>query len=84
MEKCDCHLKHVKALSDIEKDIDKNRDDHKEIWIDIKSKVPNKLFYLFIVIFVGSLGLNMAIYDTVKSVDKKVAVIETRIDSITK
>lgn len=62
-DQCSCHLKHQRVLDQHDKDLesikvdrekrrkdweDKTESHHKDMWEDIKAKVPNKLFYLFI------------------------------------
>ncbi len=67
IEPCLCHKKHERVLhdhdedikilkQDHEKDMEQNHGDHTLMWEDIKEKVPNRLFYLFVTIVVGGLA----------------------------
>jgi hypothetical protein len=61
---CDCHSKHQRILDDHDREIasikSSREDQHRDMWTDIKSKVPNKLFYLFISVFSGLFILGIA------------------------
>ena len=65
-DQCSCHLKHQRVLDQHDKDLEsikvdreKRRKDwedrmdvhHRDMWTDIKAKVPNKLFYTFISVY---------------------------------
>lgn len=60
IERCVCHLKHEAKLTDHDKRLDKLEDatkaDHRDMWEDIKAKVPLKLFYTFLGIVIMALG----------------------------
>jgi hypothetical protein len=52
------------------------------MWNAIKDKVPIKYFILLVTFVVGGLGFQLLIYDSIKAVDKKIAVIEYSIQQI--
>lgn len=83
LEKCVCHVRHEAMLKDHEDDIKelKDEDKHAPMWEDIKNKVPNRLFYLFVGIVIVGLAF---VYDKVHSVDKAIAVISTEVKRIDK
>lgn len=80
---CLHHFEHAAALNDLKGSIEKNREDHKEMWIDIKNKVSMKVFLTILIIIVGFFGSTLAfqliIYDSIKAVDKQVAVVQEQI-----
>jgi len=88
-EHCDCHIKHDKILQDHDtelKDLRKERREreersarqHEGLWEGVKSKTEKKLFYIFVLIVVGILGVtyqgihNLAL--DLKDVEKQVAI----------
>jgi hypothetical protein len=88
-EHCDCHIKHDKILQDHDtelKDLRKERREreersarqHEGLWDGVKSKTEKKLFYIFVLIVVGILGVtyqgihNLAL--DLKDVEKQVAI----------
>ena len=85
---CACHVKHVKQLTDHEKDIEimqaDSKKDHREIWTDIKAKVPNHLFYLFISVFsvlyiVGIIAVYTGMHKIDKSLSTQIGGINTEV-----
>lgn len=68
-------------LDQHEKRLDKTDD-------EIKTKVSIKLYlglvFALLTIFGGNLGFQLLIYDSIKAVDKKIAVVETQVISIEK
>lgn len=85
---CDCHLKHVKSIEDIEKDMEscsKNvRASHQEMWAAIKAKMPTNWLLILIPVIMAWVGFQLAIYDSVKNVETKVAVIQSEINTYIK
>ena len=77
VKKCLYHTAHQQKLHDHEKDIANNKIDHKNMWDGIKDKVPNKLFYIFVAIVIGGLGV---VYNGIHNVDKNLAIISTKVD----
>lgn len=57
------------------------RSDRDQIWTAIKDKVPIRYFILLTMFVVGGLGFQLLIYDSIKAVDKKIAVIEYAISA---
>lgn len=49
------------------------------MWAAIKDKVPIRYFILLVTFVVAGLGFQLMIYDSIKVVDKKIAVIEVSI-----
>ena len=76
---CKRHSKHTAILDQHEKRLDTNHSDHGEMWTAIKGKVDFKLFSLLVLLVVGNLGFQMAIYNTVKDTEKDIAVIKAEI-----
>lgn len=54
------------------------------MWDAIKDKVPIRYFILLVTFVVAGLGFQLMIYDSIKTVDKKIAVIEVTIDAALK
>ncbi|XPS85626.1 uncharacterized protein Dvar_36440 [Desulfosarcina variabilis str. Montpellier] len=52
------------------------------MWAAIKAKVDFKLFSLLVLLVVGNLGFQMAIYNTVKETEKDVAVIKSELKTV--
>ena len=65
---------HGRRLSD-------QHNDRSIMWDAIKDKVPIRYFVLLVIFVVGGLGFQLLIYDSIKDVDKKVAVIENSIQT---
>jgi len=95
-EHCDCHIKHDKILQDHTDEIkelkrdSKERDysrttEHGNMWEGIKAKVEKKLFYVFVLITVGILGVTYkGIHDLaldIKDVERQVAVVNTNVQA---
>jgi len=78
VKKCLCHVAHSKTLESHEESLKNNKSDHKVIWDDVKQKVPNKLFYLFVGIVVGGLAF---VYHGIYGVDKNIAIVETKMEA---
>lgn len=82
---CDCHTKHSRILDDHDKRIDKMERQHgldvHELSQAIGAKLPSKLFYwligIFIVTVVGGLGV---VYSGIHNVDKSVAVMQKSVE----
>lgn len=68
---------HGRRLSD-------QHNDRSIMWTAIKDKVPIRYFVLLVVFVVGGLGFQLMIYDSIKDIDKKVAVIEVTVNQIQK
>jgi len=85
---CDCHLKHTSILNRLEKEVDENfrseSTDHKELWEEVKKKMPVNWLFLLIPVVLAWVGFQMAIYDSVKNVETKVAVIQSEINTYIK
>ena len=78
--RCDCHLKHSEILDDHKQDFKQNAEDHKDFQNMFKGYVSIKIFSLFVLLFFGNLGFQIAIYDKINDIDKKTAVIEEKIN----
>lgn len=78
---CKLHSGHEAILRDHERRLKQYHDDQVDIWNAIKDKVSNKFFIILVGFVVGGLGFQLMIYDTIKAVDKKVAVIEAVINA---
>lgn len=96
---CDCHMKHTSKIGDhdvrlskIENGTKKMEDrledrmdeNHKEMWKDIKAKVPNRLFYIFISVYsVFFIGGIIAVYTGMNKINlnltKNIHNVETRL-----
>ena len=85
---CDCHMKHTSILNRLERDVDDNYkqddNDHKEIWEEVKKKLPVSWLLVLIPVIMAWVGFQLAIYDSVKNVETKVAVIQTEINTYIK
>lgn len=75
-EVCKKHSGHETKLNDHEKRLEANSTEHILMWEEIKKKVSNIFFILLCGFVIGGLGFQLKIYDTIKNVEKKVAVIE--------
>ena len=75
-EICKVHSGHEAILKDHERRLDTCHGDHVLLWEAIKKKVSNAFFILLCGFVIGGLGFQLRIYDTIKNVEKKVAVIE--------
>jgi len=80
MDYCDCHAKHVDKFKTMDKHTDQSHEDHKLMWEAIKKKVGVAWLYALVPVFLVWLGFQMTVYNTVKNIDKKVAVIETKLE----
>ena len=80
---CDCHLKHVKSIEDIEKDMEscstRVRASHQEMWDAIKAKMPITWLWVMIPVIMAWIGFQLAMYDSMKTVEMKVAVIQSEL-----
>lgn len=78
---CDCHKKHSSEIERVNKD-------NEILWGEIKTKLPQKIFFWLFGVLVTCLifviGLNVTvqgkIYDTVVNIDKRLAVVEKSIE----
>lgn len=77
VKKCFCHSEHQRRLNGFDKGVEDNKEAHKGMWEEMKTKVPNKLFYIFVAIVVGGLGV---VYNGIHNVDKNLAVISIKVD----
>ena len=78
-EKCSDHAGHDAILSNHEKMLSDCHDAHVSMWDAIKEKVPFRLFSLLVLLVVGNLGFQMAIYTLVKDTQTAVAVIKAEL-----
>jgi len=78
-EKCDCHLKHTEKLHTIEETQHDRKQELRDIWLAIHTKVSMSLFILLVMMMVGNLAFQWGIYVNTKDLDKKIAVIEQRL-----
>lgn len=81
---CDCHKKHEKVLSDHDDRINKLEDHHSEdtleIYREMRTKTPMKLFYFIVgLFFMAVLATLGTILMNIHSVDKAVAVIAVQV-----
>lgn len=51
------------------------------MWDAIKDKVPIRYFVLLVTFVVCGLGFQLMIYDSIKTVDKKIAIIEVTVQA---
>jgi len=79
--RCDCHPKHQRILSDHDKQLDENHEDHEKIANALKERVTNKFFLVLVLLIISNLGFQIMIYDKLQAVDKATAIIETRLTS---
>lgn len=77
---CNCHLKHQEKLDTHDKAIADNKSDHKDLWDAIKNRVTNRFFILLVVLVIGNLGFQFAIYDKINAVDKMQAIVKTKLE----
>ncbi len=78
VKKCFCHTRHEQILDNHGEDIRDIKINCGDSGKAIASKVPNKLFYLFVVIIIGGLGV---VYNGVHKVDKSLAVFSEKMDN---
>ena len=81
---CDYHREHSSLLTRHGRDIDQNELDHKEIWTEIKKKMSVSWLIILVPVIMAWIGFQLAIYDSVKNVETKVAVIQTEINTYIK
>lgn len=81
---CHCHLKHQQKLDDHDKAIAENKSDHKDLWDEIKNRVTNRFFVLLVLLVIGNLGFQFAIYDKINAVDKMQAIVKTKLETYIK
>jgi hypothetical protein len=89
MAPCDCHKKHEKILTDHSERIVKLEEHHTfdtgEIYKEIRTKTPMKLFYFIVgLFFMAVLATLGTILMNIHSVDKAVAVIAVQVSANTK
>jgi len=76
---CPMHSGFKKSIQVLETaDID-NKAAHERIHVRVDERVINRYFVLLVLLVVGGLGFQWGVYEKINSVDKRVAVIETRI-----
>ena len=75
------HSGHSTILANHERRLETCQGDHVMLWDAIKKKVSNAFFILLCGFVIGGLGVQLKIYDTIKNVEKKVAVIEALVNS---
>jgi len=76
---CPMHSGFKKSISTLETaDID-NKAAHERIHTRIDDRVTNRYFVLLVFLVVGGLGFQWGVYEKINSVDKRVAIIETKI-----
>ena len=78
VKKCFCHAKHERILEDHETDIRDMKVINSDSVKALSSKVPNRLFYLFVGIVIVGLAF---VYDGIHKVDKSLAVMGEKIDN---
>jgi len=88
MAPCDCHKKHEKVLRDHSERIVKLEDHHTydtgEIYKEMRTKTPMKLFYFIVgLFFMAVLATLGTILMNIHSVDKAVAVIAVQVSANT-
>ena len=81
-DQCFYHSGHEAILNDHERRLSTCHNDHGEIWNSIKEKVPFKLFSLLVLLVIGNLGFQMAIFTLVKDLQATVAVIKTEVKAL--
>lgn len=79
-EYCDCHLKHAAEIAHLREDKKESHEDHGKMWDSIKDKIDKRWLFALIPILIAWAGSQAAVYKTVKDIEKKVAVIETKVD----
>lgn len=78
VKKCFCHREHERRLDDHERDIHEAKSENTDRDKAIASKVPNRLFYLFVGIVVAGLAF---VYNGIHNVDKRIAVVCEKMDN---
>lgn len=81
-DQCFYHSGHEAMFKDHERRLVSCHIDHSEMWNAIKSKVDFKLFVILVGLVIGNLGFQMAIYNSVKEVEKSVAVVKAEIKAL--
>jgi hypothetical protein len=86
---CDCHKKHEKVLADHDCRINKLEEHHSfdtgEIYKEMRTKTPMKLFYFIVgLFFMAVLATLGTILMNIHSVDKAVAVIAVQVSANSK
>lgn len=92
---CKCHSKHVEKLANCDKKCAENRDDHNEMWQEmrskasaagveklsdeVKSKVSLKLFYFLAALMVAAIGVQVKTLAAMNALTVTVAKIETSV-----
>lgn len=80
-DQCPSCLSIKTSIAGHEKKLDANREDHADMWNSIKDldrqKVSYRLFALLVLLIIGNLGFQLAIFTAVKETEIAVAVIET-------
>lgn len=81
---CLYHSGHETMMREHGRRLSDQHNDRSIMWTAIKDKVPIRYFVLLVVFVVGGLGFQLMIYDSIKDIDKKVAVIEVTVNQIQK
>lgn len=84
VEKCDCHKKHEEKFHVIEETQKSRKEELRDIWHEIDKKCPMTLFLFLVAMMISNLAFQWGIYTNLKELDKKVAVIETRLSDNSK
>ena len=78
---CYCHPKHERILNDHDKEFAENKTEFASVWKALDQRPTNKYFILLILLIIGNLGFQMGIYSKVTDLDKRVAVVDIKLDS---
>lgn len=76
---CDYHKQHEEKFVHIERTLGESKEEARDIWENIKEKVPMKLFLLLVALMIGSLGFQWQIYDSLKNLQTEIAVVKSQL-----
>ena len=81
-ELCNCHKKHEEKFHVIEQVQSDRKYEIKDLWHELDRKCPMSLFLFLVALMISNLAFQWGIYSNLKELDKKVAVIEANMKSI--
>ena len=76
---CSCHSKHSVRLDHLEIQEKESRMDRIEIWKSIKTKISSVWLFALIPVLMAWIGFQVVIYDSVKNVETKIAVLQQQL-----
>jgi hypothetical protein len=69
---CNCHMKHVSSIADLKKD-------QENLEEDMGKKISLSWLFLLVPIFMTWISFQVIIYDSLKNLETKIAVIQQQL-----